>query len=127
MKEGQPRQGKCLPPIAKKIGPKDVQQERPSNLGTVPKSLLQKGLVIHLNIEVVDSIHQVPLPKKLCAQIHAELTLKIDERHVTLKASHPMEIIGSHHHLPTSNMDGVGSVPPPFGQELHQDGTNIGL
>ena len=36
------------------------------------------------------------------------------------KASHAIKVIGSHRHLPLSNMKGVGGVPPPLNKVLHQ-------
>lgn len=84
-------------------------------------------MVICLSIELADGIHRVPPPKQLYAQLHARLSVKINERPITSKASHPVKIIVSYQHLLASNMGGVGSVPPPLSQALHQDGTRNGL
>ena len=64
-------------------------------------------------------IHRVPLPEKLYAQLHARLTLKIDEHPIEPKASHLMKIMGSHRYILASNMEGVGSVPTPLSHALH--------
>ena len=34
-----------------------------------------------------------------------------------------VEVVGSHRHLPLSDVKGVGSVPPPLNEALHQGGT----
>ena len=65
--------------------------------------------------------------REIYAQMHAWLALKVDKRPITLKVSHLVEIMGSHGYLSISNVEGVGSVPPPFSQALHQDGTSRGL
>ena len=36
------------------------------------------------------------------------------------KASHAVEVIRSHCHLLLSNVIGVGSIPPPLNEALHQ-------
>ena len=35
--------------------------------------------------------------------------------------SHLVEVVGSHYHLPISNVKGVSNVQPPLNQCLHQD------
>ena len=49
---------------------------------------------------------------------------QVDERPVTPKANHLVKVTGSHCHLPVNNMGGVGGVPPPLSQALHQNGTS---
>ena len=39
-------------------------------------------------------------------------------------ASHAVEVVKSHRHLPLNNVKGVGSIPPPFNEALHQGSTH---
>jgi len=43
------------------------------------------------------------------------------------KVDHVVEVIGSHRNLPISDMKGVGSVPPPLNEALHQGGISAFL
>ena len=67
----------------------------------------------------MDRVIGVPPPKKVYAQLLARHTHQIYERPITPKASHVVEIMGSHSHLPISNVEGMGSIPPPLNQGLH--------
>ena len=44
---------------------------------------------------------------------------------IALKIGHPVEVVGSHRHLPVSNVGGVGSVPPHLSQRWHQNGASL--
>ena len=72
----------------------------------------------------MDCLCHVPLSQQLYAQLKTLLTLQINDRTVSLKVGHSMDIMGSHCHLPLNNVEGVGSVPPPLSQCVHYD--NIG-
>ena len=52
---------------------------------------------------------------------------QVDKRPIIPKAFHLVKFIMSHSYLPISNMEGVGSVPPPLNQRLHQNGAGRGL
>ena len=36
-----------------------------------------------------------------------------------------VKVVGSHRHLSLSNMKGVGNIPPPLNEALHQGSTRI--
>ena len=95
--------------------------------GTVIRRHLWKRFVIHLDIIVVDHIRHVPPPQQIYNQLYTRLTFQINDRPITSKVGHLMEIMRSHCHLPISNVKGVGSLPPPFSQGLHQDGASMAL
>ena len=52
---------------------------------------------------------------------------QVDERPIIRKAVHSVKVMRSHCLLPISNMKGVGSIPPPLCQGLHQNGAGCGL
>ena len=83
--------------------------------------------VIRLNVGIADRVSSIPLPKKIHAQLDALLTLQIYKCPITPKAGHVVEVMGSHRQLPISNKEGVGSVPLPFSQGLHQNGASRSL
>ena len=55
----------------------------------------------------------------------------MDARHIVqtndgpfeAKAGYTVEVVGSHRHLPLSDIKGVGSIPPPLNEALHQGST----
>ena len=51
-------------------------------------------------------------------------TIQIDDGHFKAKVGHAIEVIGNHHYLPFSDMDGVSSIPPPLNKALHQGSTH---
>ena len=52
---------------------------------------------------------------------------QVDERPIAPKADHPVKVMGSHHHLRASNVEGVDCVPSPLSQALHQNGAGKAL
>ena len=46
--------------------------------------------------------------------------VQTDDGPFEAKADHVVEVVGSHRHLSLNNMKGVGSIPPPFNEALHQ-------
>ena len=52
-----------------------------------------------------------------------QLALQVYESPIAPKAGHAVEVMGSHNHLPINNVEGVGNVPLPLSQSLHQNGT----
>ena len=75
----------------------------------------------------MDRVSVIPPPEQVYPQLSARLTLQVYECPIAPKANHAVEIMGSHNHLPISNVKGVGSIPPPFSQGLHQNGTGGSL
>ena len=62
----------------------------------------------------MDRLSGIPPPVQLYDQLNARLTLQVYESPIKPKASYAMEIVGSYNHLPISNLEGEGSVPPPL-------------
>ena len=58
----------------------------------------------------MDCLSGVPFPEQFYAQQSALFTLQVYESPIAPKADHVVEVMGSHSHLPISNMEGVGSV-----------------
>ena len=49
--------------------------------------------------------------------IHA---VQVNDGPFKAETSHAIKVVGSHCHLPLSNMKGVSSIPPPLNEALHQ-------
>jgi len=81
-------------------------------------------LVICLDVEIANHLNGVPPPKQVYAKLSARLTLQVCESPIAPKAGHAVEVIGTHSYLPINNVEGVGSVPLPLSQSLHQNGTS---
>ena len=98
-----------MPSIDAEICPQKVQQEGPP-----PEKVYAK-----LDVEIAYCLSGIPPPKQVYAKLSAQLTLQVYESPIAPKASHVMEVMGSHSHPPINNVEGVGSVPPPLSQSLH--------
>ena len=62
-------------------------------------------------------------PQHVETQLDARHTVQTDDGPFKAKASHVVKVVGSHRHLPLSNMKGVGSIPPHLNEALHQGST----
>ena len=63
------------------------------------------------------------LPNMLMSSYTPDTPSKLMMPPLETKAGHRVEVIGSYRHLPLGDMKGVGSVPPPLNEALHQGGT----
>ena len=52
-----------------------------------------------------------------------DLSSRLIRTPIKLQASHAVEVVRSDGHLSASNVEGEGSVPPPFSQGKRQDST----
>ena len=102
----------------------EVQQKGPNHLGIVIGCHLWERPIICLNVEVADRLGGVPPLEQFYPQLNARLALQVYESPIAPKVGHMVEVVGSHNHIPVSNIEGVGSVPPPLSQSLHQNGTS---
>ena len=67
----------------------------------------------------MNHLRGIPPPEQIYTQLNAQLSLQVYESPITPETGHAVEVMGSHSHFPISNVEGVGSVPPPFNQILH--------
>ena len=69
---------------------------------------------VHLKISIANHLSKIPPPQQFHTQLNARLILQTNQDPIKLQASHVVEALGSDSHLLASNVEGVGSVPPPF-------------
>ena len=78
---------------------------------------------ICLKVSVAERLSSIPPPQQVRTQPNTRLILETDRDSIKPYASHAVEVIRSDGHLPASNVEGVGSIPPPLNQGLCQDST----
>ena len=118
--ESQPPQGHSLATIGKKICPQHKEQDCPSHPSPILKSHLRKRLEVHLQIIIANMLAKVGKPQQVYAKLYTRLTLQVDDGPMGSQTDHLVEVVRSHSYLILSNMESVGSVPPPLSQSLDQ-------
>ena len=79
--------------------------------------------VIRHQVKVTDGLGRVLPPQHVKTQLDAQHTIQINDGPFKAMASHAVEVIGSHRHLPLSNMEGMSSIPPPLDEAFLQSST----
>ena len=79
--------------------------------------------VIRHQVKVTDGPSRVLPLQHVKTQLDAQHAIQINDGPFKAKASHAVEVIGSHRHLPLSNMEGMSSIPPPLDEVLLQSST----
>ena len=92
-------------------------------MDTLFRSPLCEKHVIWHQVEITDGLSGVLPPQHVETQLDARHTIQVDDGPFEVKTVHAVEVIGSHRHLSLSNMKGVGSIPPPLNEALHQGST----
>ena len=118
LKKGQPPQRNCLPTILQRGKPSIGEEGKPSHTGTLLHSPLWEKHAIRHQVEIANGFSGVLPPQHVETQLDARHADQIDDGPFEAKASHVVEVIGSHYHLPLSNMKGVGSIPSPLNEAL---------
>ena len=88
--------------------------------------LWEKHAIWH-QVEVANGLSGVLPPQHVKTQLDTWHTFQTDDSPFEAKASHAVEVLGSHRQLPLSNMKGVGSIPPPLNEALHQGSAHRAL
>ena len=74
-------------------------------------------------VKVANGLDGILPTQPVETQLDARHAIQADDGPFEAKASHAVEVLGSHHKL--SNMKGVSSIPPSLDEALHQ-GSNYG-
>ena len=123
LKKGQTPQGYHFPTIGEEVSSQQVQKEGPSHMDILLCSPLWEKHVIRHQVKVANGLSGVLPPQHVKTQLDTRHTFQTDDSPFETKAGHAVEVVGSHRQLPLSNMKGVGSIPPPLNEALHQGST----
>ena len=123
LKEGQPPQRHHLPTIGKELSPQQMKKESPTNTDMLLCSPLREKHVIRHQVKIANGLSGVLPPQHVETQLDAQHAIQTDDGPFKAKVGHVVEVVRSHRHLLLSNLKGVGSIPPPLNEALHQGST----
>ena len=84
--------------------------------------LWEKHVIPH-QVDVANGLSGVLPPQHVKTQLDAQYVIQVNDGPFEAKADHAVEVIGSHCHLPLSNMKCMSSIPPSLDEALHQSST----
>ena len=104
----------------KEVSPQQVKKESPSHMDMLLCSPLWEKHVIRHQVEVAEGLGRVLPPQHVETQLDAQHTIQVDDSPFEAKVGHTVKVIGSHRHFPFNNIKGMGNIPPPLNEALHQ-------